>query len=385
MGEIAIQHALRLCGLLRGYLQDQPVSLEDVDWQAIYDLAKKQSLVAIAYAALEKAGGLSRLEPSLAAKWSQEKAKAVRKNILLTQGRWEICKKLDEAGIWYMPLKGSILAELYPGLGLRQMTDNDILFDPAGRKQVKKIMVELGYEVEEYCRGNHDTYLKQPVYNYEMHVALIGENHEKVLRDYYRDVHLRLQPGEGMLRYFRDEDFYVFQVAHGYKHFSTSGNGLRYLLDCQIYTDKKPDMDWQYISGELSRLGLGQFDEQTRCLARKLLVTGEALTEGEAELVAFCVRSGTYGTLDIQVERKIQALQGQAQDGKEGGRSIRWRYLWRRLWPEPQWFLQYYPFLAKYPALKPFFLLWRAIKGLLFRGKAIREEMDMATRHSQQQ
>lgn len=382
MADITIQHAMQLCALLRGFLQNRPEVPEGAQLPAVYALARQQSMAAIAYAALEKAGALSLLPPELAGRWSQDKAKAVRKNILLAQGRREICQRLEEAGIWYMPLKGSVLAELYPGLGLRQMTDNDILFDPAARKRVRQIMVELGYEVQEYGSGNHDIYVKPPVYNYEMHVALIGENHEKPLRDYYRDVQLRLEAGEGMARRFRDEDFYVYQTAHSYKHFSNGGNGLRGLLDCQIYTDRKPELDWRYITGELEKLGLVAFEEQLRRLARKLLVTGEALTPEELQTVNFCIRSGTYGTEDIRIEQKIQAIQS-AGEGAASSRRVRWRYFWRRLWPDRQWFAHFYPFLAKYPVFKPFFLLWRGVKGLLFRRKAFKEEMDMASRHAQ--
>ncbi len=57
-----------------------------------------------------------------------QKNKAIRKVMLLDRERQQIFSKLDEAGIWYVPLKGVLLKEMYPVFGMRQMADNDILF-----------------------------------------------------------------------------------------------------------------------------------------------------------------------------------------------------------------------------------------------------------------
>lgn len=47
-----------------------------------------------------------------------------------------------------MPLKGVILKELYPKIGMRQMSDNDILFDETYRKDVVRFMKNKGYDYD---------------------------------------------------------------------------------------------------------------------------------------------------------------------------------------------------------------------------------------------
>ena len=69
-------------------------------------------------------------------KFRTAKEKASRKNIFLDAGRKKLFSFCEENGIWYMPLKGSVLKELYPDFSMRQMADNDILFD-AGYQQKK--------------------------------------------------------------------------------------------------------------------------------------------------------------------------------------------------------------------------------------------------------
>lgn len=51
------------------------------------------------------------------------------------------------------------------------------------------------------------------------------------------------------------EDFYVYFIAHEYKHFSMSGTGLRSVLDTYVLLmDGKADkLDWGYIHGELKK------------------------------------------------------------------------------------------------------------------------------------
>lgn len=46
---------------------------------------------------------------------------------------------MEQRGIWYLPLKGIILKEFYPSVGMRQMSDNDILFDEAFAEQVRGV------------------------------------------------------------------------------------------------------------------------------------------------------------------------------------------------------------------------------------------------------
>ena len=51
-------------------------------------------------------------------------------------------------GIWYAPLKGILLQALYPKYGMRQMSDNDILYGVEGQKKLIAMMKKRGYKTE---------------------------------------------------------------------------------------------------------------------------------------------------------------------------------------------------------------------------------------------
>lgn len=93
----------------------------------------------------------------------------MRKRGLMDAEMRTVFAQLEEAGIWYVPLKGSVLKEYYPEYGMRQMADCDVLFDKSRAEDVKK----------------------------------------------------RLIPDEGKKygRHFSTEDFYVYVTAHAYKHY----------------------------------------------------------------------------------------------------------------------------------------------------------------------
>lgn len=87
-----------------------------------------------------------------------------------------------------MPLKGSVLKDLYPVYGMWQMSDNVILIDSFREAEVKKVMEDLGFEVVSYGKGAHDTYHKLPVSNFEIHTSLFDRTSEKKIYEYYKNI-----------------------------------------------------------------------------------------------------------------------------------------------------------------------------------------------------
>lgn len=190
--------------------------LANIDMEALLRLAKAHSVSAMVCMALEQTDAFQHAAETTRLKWLDCKNKAVRKNMLLDAERHRLEKEFAEHGIWYMPLKGSILKDWYPKFGMREMADNDILFDATRRQQVRDIFVNRGYSIESYNKSsNHDAYEKQPIYNFEMHVALFHEDCSTLQKKYENVVDRLVQDEKLPFRYhFTPEDFYVFVVAH---------------------------------------------------------------------------------------------------------------------------------------------------------------------------
>jgi hypothetical protein len=119
--------------------------LANIDMEALLRLAKAHSVSAMVCMALEQTDAFQHTTETTRLKWLDSKNKAIRKNMLLDAERHQLEKEFAEHGIWYMPLKGSILKDWYPKFGMREMADNDILFDATRRQQVRDIFVNRGY------------------------------------------------------------------------------------------------------------------------------------------------------------------------------------------------------------------------------------------------
>ncbi len=323
--------------------------MEAMDFEQVYRLVKSQTMAAVTFYGLElwpKAKTV--VDAELYSKWKEAREKAVRKNLLFDIEREKLFGFMEEKGIWYMPLKGSIMKELYPQPGMRQMADNDILFDPSFCNEVQMYMVSEGYESVSVGTGNHDVYKKKPVYNFELHRALYGEVHEEGWVKYYERVKDRLILSEGTSfgYHFSDEDFYVYIISHAYTHYARYGIGIRTLLDFYVYLNIKPGLDFSYIEKECEILGIAEFESLSRSLCKKVFdgnrVTLEVFSEKnvsdeEKQLLMYYFTSGTYGTLQQGITNKIKELR------KKGYGNSKLRYAWNRLFPGYDTYKYYAP------------------------------------------
>lgn len=305
-----------------------PENIKLTHLDLLYLFSKRHSLTAMIAYTLESTKIFSSIDSQMSKQWKEAKDKAIRKNILLDNERKLILDEMEEAKIWHVPLKGIILKDLYPKYGMREMADNDILYDKYRQKDVMNIFLKHHYKAESIGVGVHDVYMKEPIYNFEMHTDLFASD----LNDYYHDIKERLclKQGKQFSYDFTDDDFYIYMIAHAHKHYSHSGTGLRTLVDIYVYNQKK-QLDRNYIKQELKKLGIEEFEEKTRKLVYQLFnrtskFSIDELTEDDQQLFLYYCDSGTYGNLKKRIENSLQETHGH-----------KLKYLLTRLFPNRKW------------------------------------------------
>ena len=358
-----------------------------MDLAALYRYARRHTLAAITYDALELLGsstgdGLLALAKdntgvSVLTKWKETRDKALRKNLMLDVARKKLFQYMDAEHIWYMPLKGAILKDLYPRQEMRQMADNDILFDANYEAAVKDYFVNEGYEVISYAKGNHDVYEKEPVYNFEMHTSLFGEAHNEVWAEYYKDIQSRLNKSDNHFQYsFTDEDFYIYFIVNAFKHFDGCGTGIRYFVDSYVYQNAK-NLNRGYIEGELDKLGVLAFEKTFRSVSMKIFGKGEAvsrLSGEEYSMLCDSMFAGTYGNSQSGVEKKLHKMQG--NEDKITNRT-KMKYYMSRLFPPMSFIKAYHPLVYRIKIIIPLFIVFRMVRGVLINGKKLMKEAKM--------
>ncbi len=262
-------------------------------------------------------------------------------------------QRMEEEKIWYAPLKGLVLKDFYPAYGMRQMADFDILFDRSRAETVRDILVELGFTVGHFGKGNQDVYYKKPSSNFEMHTELFSPDKSRRIYDYFCHAEEKLLPDEtgGYARHFRPEDFYLYVIAHAYRHYIGPGTGLRYIMDMAVLWKQYGEtMDRAYIHQETEKIGITGFEQDLHRLSEAIL-SEQPVPEELKGMLLYMMDSGTYGKPENRVQNQLQA------SGKK-------RYLFRRLFPSVDEIKTYYPFFYRHKLLLPalfFYRIGRAI------------------------
>ena len=282
---------------------------------------------------------------------------------------------------------------------MRWMCDNDFLFgkpQPDGTvravtdddaRELRRIMEHLGYKTEAFGTGNHDSYQKPPFLNIEPHRHLA--NPEVDWWQYYDNpwAHARKTPnGTETQRELPLEDAYLFHIAHMFKHYSSSGHGVRGLADEWVLINVwGPKMDRGYLDNELVKLGMRDFERDLRRVSESIIGSDAcgrvlegstaAITQRDVQMLAYMLGSGTYGTISNNVNNKI--AKEAAENGREGSRA---RYLLHRAFPPLSHLAQGYPVLKRSPWLLPGVYAYRLVIKPFTRFSRLRAELATVAR-----
>lgn len=362
--------------IIKSVLNKTPLVIpEDTDIKAIYKLAKAHSLLSIVTSGLEPTEYFKNLSKDVQTAFLSHKMTSIRKSLGFDVERAQILQKMESAGIAYLPLKGILMNPLYPEPGMREFADNDIWYDGKKQKEMISIFKDRGYEIESVNECHHDTFMKVPFYNFEMHRTLVPEDHRTDLAFKYYEKNLKdlliKDEGKEYAYHLSDNDFYVYEIVHAYKHFQGSGNGLRYLMDLYWYNKVKGDvLDREYIAKELDIMEITWFEVKSRELADAVFGKETLeLNEDQDKLLNYILGSGTYGTLENSVEHSMEQANGS-----------RIKFIWHRLFPGWKWCKTIHPFFAYTIIFIPLLIIGRIFKALFLRRDKAFKELELSKR-----
>lgn len=360
--------AYNMLQLIKSVVSDTdnvPFFTED-ELSELLKTSQRHSLCAITAYALEKLGYYSE-------QFHEEKAKALRRRALIDIELRHISEQLNEKNIKFLKLKGVVLNKFYPKTYLREMVDVDILVDPARRFDVKVLMEGLGYKTVRYGLLNDDVYQKKDFFNFEMHSSLFDKYSNSRFYEYYRDIFDRLSDSENSdyEKFFSAEDLYIYLIIHVQKHFYNGGAGIKYLLDIYLFLKhQKPSFSWDYIYSEMKKLGLCEFEEQTRNLSLKVF-NNQSLSTEESVLLDEYLLYGAHGSFSHYIS--IRTV------GKSEKRGAA-RYIVKRVFPAANDLPEGYRFFYKHKTLLPFLWLYRFVRASVCYPSKVIDELKAVKR-----
>ena len=318
--------ALFLVDLVRSGLRGEAPSgvPSRIDWNRLFDLAAWNSVTGLTWRSVRL---VEEVPDDAREKWENSARVTALRKTLYDVEREQVIAELTRRGVSVMPVKGAVIADLYPDAGMRSMADNDVVYgfverrddgvwvaqggSPEARREaaerarliVLKVMGELGYVPLEVLplETSHDVrFDKPPCLCFEMHHAL--------LNSWYSDPGLLSNPWEssrpiagssrgesiGQVMQRDREMEYAHFVVHAFKHLTSGGFGLRVLADeCVLLDAWNQSMDWGRVAEALHTAGAERFGKDLRALATRA-VHG-CFTRADDAWIWRMVREGTYG------------------------------------------------------------------------------------------
>lgn len=328
---------------------------ENIDFKQIYKTAERHKVQETVYYGIKKI--MSRLPAETCAEWEKVHFYGISRSVRQLAELKNICEAFTREKIVHMPLKGSIIKHMYPSPDMRNMADMDILIKPEDADRVYDIMMGMGYTCELKGVYHHDIYIKEPIYNIEIHVSLF-DSYDGVWDSYYKDILQRSSAGQNEYeRVLSHEDFFVYNMVHFAKHFQNSGSGIRSIMDIYVMKNAMSDMDMAYVNKQLKKLELTDFYRKVTALEEYWFEDGKFSKE-VGETADYVLTSGTYGTVYNAVKNQV----------KNKGRFRAFLY---------NAFLPYYkmtisfPFLKKMPFLLPFCWIARWVIALVTKPQIV--------------
>lgn len=233
------------------------------EWQMLYDMAKKQSLVGICFAGVQRLQWQKQRPPEqLYLQWMGMAAKIQQRNAVVDRQCIDVYEKLKHDGFNSCILKGQGVGWYYGDLkGLRQSGDIDVWVDAPATVTIKWTRLQCGHTTHDYHHIDADLFAGTQV---ELHFRpTLSRN---VLRD------LKIQKWckryTGRFEYNVNLGYStptlsfdaVFILHHIYWHVMFGGCGLRQLMDLYfVLCQKRTTQQKEEIAESLKYLGLQSF------------------------------------------------------------------------------------------------------------------------------
>lgn len=298
-----------------------------MEWKALYDMAKKQSLVGICFAGIQRLCNSETSDycgmPEMQyLTWMGMAAKIQQRNEVMNAHTDKTLEYFRANGFPCCVLKGQGIAQLYGQLsGLRQSGDIDVWVNSSRKKLYEFSKKELGKITGlTYHHIHFDMYEDIEVEAHTWPAFLSSPIRNKRLQEFCKMN--ALNEDTPSLAFNR-----VFILLHCYQHFTRRGVGMRQLLDYHFVLIKLYDLSTELRNQNenykvesmqwITALGMKRFAEATMWMMKEIfgLEDKYLLCEPNEEYGRFLLdevmQTGNMGHADERVDhRQLQSAIG---------------------------------------------------------------------------
>ena len=293
--------------LIKSALKSEPLvgfdsNISEEELKNIIKLAQAHRMLPMVIDSLVKSGVVQRETPVcnvLRKKQYSEILKSQKRDFELQR----ISELLERLGVKFIPLKGSVIKNLYPEPWMRTSCDIDVLILKEDIERVTEgFITELGYK--RYSETFHDV-----SFNAESQVHI--ELHHTLVEDDYKDGVKRLLDSVWDYSFVKNggcememspDMFMFYHIAHMAKHITLGGCGIRPFADL-YFLRQRFDLDSEAFKSMLKSAELVTLFEAAMKLCDVWFSDAEH-TDLSAQLEKFVLEGGVFGTVESALVAK---------------------------------------------------------------------------------
>lgn len=284
--------------------------IEDGEWEELFDLARKQSILGVAFESVKRMDKDTEIPRQLKMKWFLQVNKIKNRNMLLNQRSAELVTMFRQDGFDCCVLKGQGNAMMYPDPYVRTSGDIDLQVKGGRGKVVQYVKKRFPHTRTAFQHVDYPVFRKVPVEVHYLPVYMNNPVFNRRLKKWFDNQsdeiygHEVVLPDDaGRITVPSIRFNIVFQLAHLMHHFLDEGIGLRHMLDYyyllrKVHQEKVP-LDG--LTDLLDRLGLRKFAgavmyimHDVLGLEEKCLIVPVDKSRGES-LLNEIMRGGNFG------------------------------------------------------------------------------------------
>lgn len=345
--------------------QEQSFSLSVPDWNQIFTIASKQNLFLFVYnaaAEYETFSEYNEAHPDVFVKATSVMSRQIQKtDAFLNLYRAFQDNKAEPPIV----LKGIVCGSLYKdGQDFRTSGDEDLLVDEANFQDTAAVLEACGYH-REVTHETHTDILQEVTFinaddglAIELHINPLGRANDLLseMNDWFKDVFDKTEYVEILdtqIRVMQPTDEFLFLVLHMFKHFTSTGAGLRMAMDVLLYMEKYYErIDWSYIWDRLKAVRADSYLADLIAMGNQYLGFGlqqEKEVVCPETLVDDMLQTGLFGSVSENASETARYTQMAIVNG--GSSKI--GAVWHMIFPSWKMWTSWRPYLKEKPWMLP--------------------------------
>ena len=365
--------AITFLEILKAALRGEPAApageISPEEWQRLFRMARIHQILPLFY---ESVHALPSLPRELLAPVKQQVRHQVIRQTMQTQEFLELNRRLQEAGIRPLVVKGIICRNLYPKPDHRPSGDEDLLIPEEQFALCRGILTAQGLSAGEHRQDAYEIPYRRdgsPLY-IELHRQLFPPESDAYgdLNRFFEGVFAqsiteRIQDTPVDTLCPTDHLFYL--ICHAFKHFLHSGFGIRQVCDIILYANRYgTQVDWLQILNHCKAIRAEKFAAALFRIGRKHLTFDPELAAypavwreipvDELPMLEDLLHSGLYGDATMSRRHSSSITLDAVAAQKQRKRSKNPVLL--SAFPPAAKLEGRYPYLKKHPYLVP--LAW---------------------------